>query len=110
MYKQYTETFKEIGKYIFFLEETILNYEQKCIDMGLEDMLEPSYSVCPVCKSKQKDHECEYKSLQIIPHQSEEEWAYSKTEGNDDEARREALAKCQTRSDIELKKLDSLEK
>ena len=55
MYKQYTETFREIGKYIFFLEETILNYEQKCIDMGLEDMLEPSYSVCPVCKSNQKD-------------------------------------------------------
>jgi len=124
MYKEYKDMLDEVGKYIHHLEETILNYESKLADMELEDMIEPvvdhgltekypgkskyyynrleeeAESRCVTEDTVKQDHE--------VNKQTTEEWAYSKTEGNDDEARREALAKSAARQKIELKKLDSL--
>ena len=86
MYKEYKDRLDEVAKYIHHLEETILNYESKLQDMELDDIIEPNFE-----------------------HQTEEEWANSKTHGNSADARREALAKCAKRSELELKRLDSLE-
>lgn len=93
MYKKYKEMLDEISNYIFHLEETVLNYEEKLKDMELEDMIEDTSDSFEDELIKQKKHE---------------EWAYSKTEGNDDNARREALRKASARAELELKKLDSL--
>jgi hypothetical protein len=102
MHKEYKEMLTEIGNYIFHLEETILSYEEKLKDMELDDMVEHQKKY----PGKSKYY---YNRQEQDKHQTKEEWAYSKTEGDDDEARREALAKSQARAEIELKKLDSLE-
>jgi hypothetical protein len=115
MYKEYKDILDEVGKYIHHLEETILNYESKLADMELEDMIEPvvDHGLTEKYPGKSKYYYNRLKGEsfedQINKTNSHEEWAYSKTKGDDDEARREALRKSQARAEIERKKLDSLE-
>ncbi|QDP66918.1 MAG: hypothetical protein Unbinned4409contig1002_19 [Prokaryotic dsDNA virus sp.] len=92
MHKRYKEMLDEVSNYIHHLEETVLNYEEKLKDMELEDMIEDTSDSFEDELIKQKKHE---------------EWAYSKTEGSDANARREALRKATARAELELKKLDS---
>ena len=96
---EYKDVLKDVIKYIHHLEETILNYESKLSDMELEDMIEK-----PVI-----DLGLETPN-RLINKQTHEEWAYSKTEGYEAKARREALAKAQASTVLETKKHESLEK
>tara|TARA_R100001463_G_scaffold35623_4_gene77380 strand:+ start:1829 stop:2215 length:387 start_codon:yes stop_codon:yes gene_type:complete len=128
MYKEYKEMLDEVAIYIHHLEETILMYEEKLKDMELDDMLEVSkYPGKSKYYYNRLEEESESRNVtedtverdhlegsdsfedNLNKHTSYEEWAYSKTEGDDDDARREALKKASARAEIELKKLDSLE-
>ena len=110
MYQKYKEMLDEVSSYIHHLEETILSYEEKLKDMELDDMLEEN----PKYPGKSKYYynrleESESFEDNLNKHTNYEEWAYSKTEGSDDNSRREALRKASARAEIERKKLDSLE-
>ena len=109
MYKEYKDMLTEISNYIFHLEETILSYEEKLKDMELDDMVEHKEKYPGKSKYYYNRLKGESFEDQINKTNSHEEWAYSKTVGDDDEARREALRKSHARAEIERKKLDSLE-
>ena len=88
MQEQYQDTLKEVGRYIHFLEEIILNYESKYNEIQEVKVIE----------SNTADEE-----------ENHYQWMHSKTEGSDAKARSEALNKAYARAQYE-KKLDNDEK
>ena len=85
MQEQYQDTLKEVGRYIHFLEEIILTYENEYSKAQKVKLIE---------------------SNTVDEEENHYQWMHSKTEGSDDKARGEALNKAYARAQYE-KKLDN---
>ena len=105
MNQLYHSVLSDVSKYITFLEETILIYEEKCRDMELEDMIEHNRKY-PGKSVHYYNRLIEIKNDAVDDKEDRVKWAYSPTSGTDDAARSEALSKAYTRAEIE-KNLDN---
>ena len=105
MNQLYHSILKDVSKYITFLEETILIYENKCRDMELEDMIEHNRKY-PGKSLHYYNRLQEIQSDAVDDKKDHVEWAYSPTSGSDDASRCEALSKAYARAEIE-KNLDN---
>ena len=102
MQTRYREMLFEISSYITFLEEMLLNYESKLKDMELDDMIEKYPGKSKWYYNRQVEKESESRNVsEETTRADHKQWAYSKTEGDSDKTRSEALDKAFARAEIE---------